>query len=42
MLPDDTGLHLGLGGAFVLANLPDGRRCGYLDNQLKGTVVSSQ
>jgi transcriptional regulator with XRE-family HTH domain len=41
VLPDDAGLHLGLSGAFVLANLPDGRRCGYLDNQLKGTVVSS-
>ncbi|MDG4764696.1 helix-turn-helix transcriptional regulator [Solwaraspora sp. WMMD406] len=41
VLPDEAGLHLGLGGAFVIASLPDGRRCGYLDNQLKGTVVSS-
>ncbi|MFV2017372.1 helix-turn-helix domain-containing protein [Micromonospora sp. LOL_023] len=41
VMPDDVGLHTGLGGAFVIANLPDGRRCGYLDNQLKGTVVTS-
>ncbi|MFV2018934.1 helix-turn-helix domain-containing protein [Micromonospora sp. LOL_023] len=40
VLPDEAGLHLGLSGAFVIASLPDGRRCGYLDNQLKGTVVS--
>jgi transcriptional regulator with XRE-family HTH domain len=41
VMPDDVGLHIGLGGAFVIASLPDGRRCGYLDNQLKGTVVTS-
>ncbi|MFV2022080.1 helix-turn-helix domain-containing protein [Micromonospora sp. LOL_023] len=30
------GIHAGLSGAFVIANMPDGRRSGYLDDQLSG------
>ncbi|MDG4790102.1 helix-turn-helix transcriptional regulator [Micromonospora sp. WMMD1102] len=35
------GLHVGLGGAFVLAGLPEGRRVGYMDDQLTGRVATS-
>lgn len=41
MLRDGLGLHAGLGGAFVLATLTDGRHVGYLDNLLAGDVVTA-
>lgn len=41
LLPaEGEGIHVGLGGAFVIASLPDGRRSGYLDDQLIGHVVT--
>lgn len=42
VLPDEaTGLHIGLGGPLVLATMPDGRRLGYLDDQLRGRLATS-
>ncbi|MFC6022489.1 Scr1 family TA system antitoxin-like transcriptional regulator [Plantactinospora solaniradicis] len=40
VIPGDVGLHAGLAGAFVVATLPGGSRLGYLDDQLRGRVVS--
>lgn len=35
------GLHVGLAGPFIIANLPEGRRCAYMDDQLVGHVTTS-
>ncbi|MDW5322817.1 helix-turn-helix transcriptional regulator [Plantactinospora sp. KLBMP9567] len=35
------GIHAGLGGPLALATMPDGRRVGYLDDQLRGRVATS-
>lgn len=41
VLPDDAaGLHIGLGGPLLLATMPDGRRVGYLDDQLRGRLAT--
>ncbi|AVT36338.1 hypothetical protein C6W10_07485 [Plantactinospora sp. BB1] len=40
VVPRSAGLHGGLSGAFVLATLPGGVRAGYLDDQLRGRVVT--
>lgn len=41
VVPDGCGLHPGLGGAISLATMPDGRRVGYLDDQLRGRVATT-
>jgi len=40
VVPRSAGLHAGLQGAFVLATLPGSRRSGYVDDQLRGRVVT--
>jgi len=40
VVPRTAGLHAGLQGAFVLATLPGSRRSGYVDDQLRGRVVT--
>jgi len=40
VVPRSAGLHAGLNGAFVLATLPGNRRAGYVDDQLRGRVVT--
>ncbi|MFY1688801.1 DUF5753 domain-containing protein [Plantactinospora sp. WMMB782] len=40
VVPRSAGLHAGRQGAFVLATLPAGRRAGYVDDQLRGRVVT--
>ncbi|WP_245908740.1 helix-turn-helix domain-containing protein [Pseudosporangium ferrugineum] len=39
VVPKAAGAYPGLNGAFVIATSPEGDDLGYLDNQLKGTVV---
>lgn len=41
VVPDGLGLHVGLGGPISLATMPDGRRLGYLDDQLRGRVATT-
>ncbi|WP_422773592.1 helix-turn-helix domain-containing protein [Plantactinospora sp. WMMC1484] len=41
IIPQDAGMHAGLSGPISLASLPDGRRVGYLDDQLRGRVATS-
>lgn len=41
VVPDGMGLHVGLGGPISLATLADGRRVGYLDDQLRGRVATT-
>ncbi|PWU57988.1 hypothetical protein DLJ47_00715 [Micromonospora sp. S4605] len=40
VIPADGPWHTGLAGPFVLARLPDGTELAYLDNQLRGQIVS--
>ncbi|WP_422753270.1 Scr1 family TA system antitoxin-like transcriptional regulator [Micromonospora sp. WMMD708] len=40
VIPADGPWHTGLAGAFMLARLPDGAEVAYLDNQLRGEVVT--
>ncbi|MGI5213000.1 helix-turn-helix domain-containing protein [Plantactinospora sp. CA-290183] len=40
VVPHSAGLHIGLSGPFVLATLPGGVWASYLDNQLRGQVVT--
>jgi hypothetical protein len=40
VVPSTVGAYLGLGGPFVLATLPTTTDVAYLDNQLKGQVVT--
>lgn len=40
VVPRSAGLHPGLQGAFVLATLPGRGRAGYVDDQLRGRVVT--
>ncbi|MFC6018614.1 Scr1 family TA system antitoxin-like transcriptional regulator [Plantactinospora solaniradicis] len=40
VVPRSAGLHAGLQGAFVLATLPGRGRAGYVDDQLRGRVVT--
>ncbi|MEN3610221.1 helix-turn-helix transcriptional regulator [Plantactinospora sp. ZYX-F-223] len=40
VVPRSAGLHGGLQGAFVLASLPARGRAGYVDDQLRGRVVT--
>ncbi|WJK39364.1 helix-turn-helix transcriptional regulator [Solwaraspora sp. WMMA2056] len=39
---ESEGIHVGLSGAFVIANLPDGRRSGHLDDQLTGHAPTTR
>ncbi|MFC6015421.1 Scr1 family TA system antitoxin-like transcriptional regulator [Plantactinospora solaniradicis] len=40
VVPSAVGFHPGLAVPFVLATLPGGARAGYLDDQLRGRVVT--
>ncbi|MFF4876458.1 DUF5753 domain-containing protein [Micromonospora sp. NPDC000668] len=40
VIPADSPWHTGLAGPFVLGRLPDGTELAYLDNQLRGQVVT--
>ncbi|MFI7438126.1 DUF5753 domain-containing protein [Micromonospora haikouensis] len=40
VIPAESPWHTGLAGPFVLAGLPDGTELAYIDNQLRGQVVS--
>ncbi|MER5700883.1 helix-turn-helix transcriptional regulator [Micromonospora sp. NPDC002296] len=40
VIPAENPWHTGLAGPFVLARLPDGTELAYIDNQLRGQVVS--
>ncbi|WP_434089785.1 helix-turn-helix domain-containing protein [Micromonospora echinofusca] len=39
IVPLSAGIYSGLAGAFILADLPDGSRAGYVDNQLAAQIV---
>ncbi|MFG2108122.1 helix-turn-helix domain-containing protein [Micromonospora chersina] len=39
IVPASAGIYSGLAGAFILADLPDGSRAGYVDNQLAAQIV---
>lgn len=39
VVPASAGMYSGLAGAFILADLPDGARAGYVDNQLAAQIV---
>jgi len=39
VVPSEVGMYPGLAGAFIIADLPDATRVGYLDNQLSAQVV---
>ncbi|MBE1490177.1 helix-turn-helix domain-containing protein [Plantactinospora soyae] len=40
VIPTTLGLYSGLAGAFIIADLPDHNRVGYVDNQLAAQVVT--
>lgn len=40
LIPADGPWHTGLAGPFVLTRLPDSREVAYLDNQLRGELVT--
>jgi hypothetical protein len=40
VIPAGAPWHTGLAGPFMLARLPDGTEVAYLDNQLRGEIVS--
>lgn len=42
VIPLDHGLYSGLQGGFVIADLPNGARAGYIDNQLDADIVERQ
>lgn len=37
---ESEGIHAGLSGAFVIASMSDGRRVGFMDDQIAGHVVT--
>ncbi|MFG2061274.1 helix-turn-helix transcriptional regulator [Micromonospora sp. NPDC048871] len=39
VVPLSAGIYSGLAGAFILADLPDGDRAAYMDNQLAAQIV---
>ncbi|MEV6816313.1 helix-turn-helix transcriptional regulator [Micromonospora sp. NPDC051296] len=41
VVPADAGMYLGLAGQFIIAELPDGARVAYADNQLKAQIVDA-
>ncbi len=42
VIPAENPWHTGLAGPFVLARTPDGSEAAYLDNQLRGQVVTER
>ncbi|MGC4772416.1 DUF5753 domain-containing protein [Micromonospora sp. DT44] len=40
IIPAESPWHTGLAGPFVLGRLPDGTELAYLDNQLRGQIVT--
>lgn len=40
VIPAENPWHTGLAGPFVLGRLPDGTELAYLDNQLRGQIVT--
>ncbi|MEV0001876.1 helix-turn-helix transcriptional regulator [Micromonospora sp. NPDC050980] len=41
VVPVDAGMYLGLAGQFIIAELPDGSRVAYADNQLNAQIVDA-
>ncbi|WP_431977552.1 helix-turn-helix domain-containing protein [Micromonospora haikouensis] len=41
VVPADAGMYLGLAGQFIIAELPDGARVAYADNQLRAQIVDT-
>ncbi|MFJ6198585.1 helix-turn-helix transcriptional regulator [Micromonospora sp. NPDC092111] len=41
VVPVDAGMYLGLAGQFIIAELPDGARVAYADNQLSAQIVDA-
>ncbi|MGN9917501.1 helix-turn-helix domain-containing protein [Micromonospora palomenae] len=39
IVPTSAGMYSGLAGAFIVADLPDGSRAGYVDNQRAAQIV---
>ncbi|MEV4722201.1 helix-turn-helix domain-containing protein [Micromonospora humida] len=39
VVPMSAGMYPGLAGAFIIADMPDGSRAGYVDNQLAAQVI---
>nr|MDT0659685.1 helix-turn-helix transcriptional regulator [Micromonospora sp. DSM 115978] len=39
IVPQERGIYSGLAGSFILADLPDASRAGYVDNQLEAHIV---
>lgn len=39
IVPLSAGIYSGLAGAFILADLPDGSRAGYVDNQVAAQIT---
>jgi len=39
VVPVDAGMYLGLAGQFIIAELPDGARVSYADNQLDAKIA---
>ncbi|MER7330137.1 MULTISPECIES: Scr1 family TA system antitoxin-like transcriptional regulator [unclassified Micromonospora] len=40
VIPSEVSWHTGLAGPFVLIRLPDGAEAAYVDNRLRGQVVT--
>lgn len=40
LVPTSLGLYPGLAGAFIIADMPDASRVGYVDNQLTAQVIT--
>ncbi|WP_406075426.1 helix-turn-helix domain-containing protein [Micromonospora sp. NBC_01638] len=41
IVPADAGMYLGMGGQFIIAEMPDGERVAYADNQLTAQIVDA-
>ncbi|SCE64201.1 Helix-turn-helix domain-containing protein [Micromonospora matsumotoense] len=41
IVPTDAGMYLGLAGQFIIAEMPDGERVAYADNQLTAQIVDA-
>lgn len=41
VIPEQAGPYLGQSGGFILADLPNGQRAAYIDDQLEGRLITS-
>jgi len=39
IVPEGAGMYLGMQGQFIIAELPDGARVAYADNQLRAQLM---